>query len=309
MTEISASAVKELRERTGAGMMDCKKALTENKGDMEAAVDWLRTKGLAAAAKKAGRTAAEGLVGAVTTGTVGAIIEINAETDFVARNEKFQEYVKTAANLALKANSDLDAFKNTSYPDTGRSIAEELTNLISVIGENMEVRRFKNLQVEQGVVTSYIHSAIAPGLGRIGVLVALESSGEKAKLETLGKQIAMHAAAANPQACNIADLDPSVIERERKIFAEQARESGKKEEFIEKMIEGRLRKFYEESVLVEQVYLIDDTKRKVSQVIADAAKEIGVPVDLKGFALFKLGEGIEKEVADFAAEVAQQLGK
>lgn len=309
MTEISASAVKELRERTGAGMMDCKKALTENQGDMEAAVDWLRTKGLAAAAKKAGRTAAEGLIGAVTTGTVGAIIEINAETDFVARNEKFQEYVKTAANLALKANSDLDAYKNTAYPDTGRSLAEELTNLISVIGENMEVRRFKNLQVEQGVVTSYIHGAIAPGLGRIGVLVALESSGEKAKLETLGKQIAMHAAAANPQACNIADLDPSVIERERKIFAEQARESGKKEEFIEKMIEGRLRKFYEESVLVEQVYLIDDTRRKVSQVIADAAKEIGVPVDLKGFALFKLGEGIEKEVADFAAEVAQQLGK
>lgn len=309
MTEISASAVKELRERTGAGMMDCKKALTEATGDMEAAVDWLRAKGLAAAAKKAGRTAAEGLVGAVTTGTVGAVVEINAETDFVARNEKFQEYVKAVANLALKANSDLDVFKNTPYPGTGRSIAEELTNLISVIGENMEVRRLKSLEVEQGVVTSYIHSAIAPGLGRIGVLVALESSGDKAKLETLGKQIAMHAAAANPQACTIADLDPSAIDRERKIFAEQARESGKKEEFIEKMIEGRLRKFYEESVLVEQVYLIDDTKRKVSQVITDAAKEVGAPVLLKGFSLFKLGEGIEKEVTDFAAEVAQQLGK
>ncbi|AIL12936.1 elongation factor Ts [Candidatus Paracaedimonas acanthamoebae] len=309
MTEISASAVKELRERTGAGMMDCKKALTETKGDMEAAVDWLRAKGLAAAAKKAGRTAAEGLVGAVTTGTVGAVVEVNAETDFVARNEKFQEYVRTVADLALKANSDLDAFKNTPYPETGRSIAEELTNLISVIGENMEVRRLKSLKVEQGIVTSYIHSAIAPGLGRIGVLVALESSGDKAKLETLGKQIAMHAAAANPQACTIADLDPSAIDRERKIFAEQARESGKKEEFIEKMIEGRLRKFYEESVLVEQIYLIDDTKRKVSQVITDAAKEVGAPVNLKGFALFKLGEGIEKEVSDFAAEVAQQLGK
>ncbi|MBN9343976.1 MAG: translation elongation factor Ts [Caedibacter sp. 38-128] len=309
MTEISASAVKELRERTGAGMMDCKKALTEATGDMEAAVDWLRAKGLAAAAKKAGRTAAEGLVGAITTGTVGAVVEINAETDFVARNEKFQEYVRAVANLALKANSDLDAFKNTPYPGTGRSIAEELTNLISVIGENMEVRRLKSLEVEQGVVTSYIHSAIAPGLGRIGVLVALESSGDKAQLETLGKQIAMHAAAANPQACTIADLDPNAIDRERKIFAEQARESGKKEEFIEKMIEGRLRKFYEESVLIEQVYLIDDTKRKVSQVITDAAKEVGAPVLLKGFALFKLGEGIEKEVTDFAAEVAQQLGK
>lgn len=309
MTEISASAVKELRERTGAGMMDCKKALTETNGDMEAAVDWLRAKGLAAAAKKAGRTAAEGLVGAVTTGTVGAIVEINAETDFVARNEKFQDYVKTVANLALKANSDLDTFKNTPYPGTGRSVAEELTNLISVIGENMEVRRLRSLEVGQGVVTSYIHSAIAPGLGRIGVLVALESSGDKAKLEALGKQIAMHAAAANPQACTVADLDPGVIDRERKIFAEQARESGKKEEFIEKMIEGRLRKFYEESVLVEQVYLIDDTKRKVSQVITDAAKEVGAPVNLKGFALFKLGEGIEKEITDFAAEVAQQLGK
>jgi elongation factor Ts len=309
MTEISASAVKELRERTGAGMMDCKKALTEAKGDMEAAVDWLRSKGLAAAAKKAGRTAAEGLVGAITTGTVGALVEINAETDFVARNEKFQEYVKTAANLALNANSNLEFFKSMPYPGTGRSLIEELNNLISVIGENMEVRRVKSLEVEQGIVTSYIHGAIIPGLGRIGVLVALESSGDKTKLETLGKQIAMHAAAANPQACTISDLEPSVIDRERKIFAEQARESGKKEEFIEKMIEGRLRKFYEESVLIEQVYLIDDTKRKVSQVIADTAKEVGTSIILKGFSLFKLGEGIEKEVTDFAAEVAQQLGK
>ncbi len=308
MTEISASAVKELRERTGAGMMDCKKALTEAKGDMEAAVDWLRAKGLAAAAKKAGRTAAEGLVGAITTGTLGAVVEINAETDFVARNEKFQEYVKTASNLALKSNSDVEFFKNMPYPGTDRSVSEELTNLISVIGENMEVRRVKSLEVNQGVVTSYIHSAIAPGLGRIGVLVALESTGDKLKLEALGKQIAMHAAAANPQACTISDLDPTIIDRERKIFAEQARESGKKEEFIEKMIEGRLRKFYEESVLVEQVYLIDDTKRKVSQVVADAAKELNTPINLKGFALFKLGEGIEREVTDFAAEVAQQLG-
>ena len=309
MTEISASAVKELRERTGAGMMDCKKALTEANGDMEAAVDWLRAKGLAAAAKKAGRTAAEGLVGAVTTGTLGAIVEINAETDFVARNEKFQEYVRTASNLALKSNSDVEFFKSMPYPATGKSVSEELTNLISVIGENMEVRRVKSLEVNQGVVTSYIHSAIAPGLGRIGVLVALESTGDKLKLETLGKQIAMHAAAANPQACTISDLDPTIIERERKIFAEQARESGKKEEFIEKMIEGRLRKFYEESVLVEQVYLIDDTKRKVSQVIADAAKELNTSIDLNGFALFKLGEGIEKEVAHFAAEVAHQRGQ
>jgi elongation factor Ts len=310
MTEITAAFVKELRERTGAGMMDCKKALSETKGDMESAIDWLRTKGLAAAAKKAGRTAAEGLVGVETSGTIGALLEVNSETDFVSRNQKFQDYIKQTLQIALtNQKEDLDALLASPYPETGRTVADELTHLISVIGENMALRRLKVLKVNQGIITPYTHNAIHPGLGRIGVLIALESPGDTHKLEALGKQIAMHVAAATPQATTIQELDPELIERERKIFAEQARASGKKEEFIEKMIEGRLLKFYEEVVLLEQVYLIDDSKRKVAQVIADASKELGAPVTLKGFALFKLGEGIEKEVKDFAAEVAEQLGQ
>ena len=309
MSEITAAAVKELRERTGAGMMDCKKALAESKGDMEAAIDWLRTKGLAAAAKKAGRTAAEGLVGVVTAGSIGAIVEVNAETDFVARNDKFQDYIRQVTQIALQKGDDMAVLSSAVYPGTERNVSEELSNLISVIGENMTLRRAKVLKVNQGIVTAYIHNAVQPGLGRIGVLVALESAGDPIQLEATGKQIAMHVAAAMPQACTIDELDREVVERERRIFAEQARASGKKEEFIEKMIEGRLRKFYEEAVLTEQIYLIDDTKRRVSQVINDVAQHIGASIKLTGFALFKLGEGIEREVKDFALEVAQQLGK
>lgn len=309
MSEITASAVKELRERTGAGMMDCKKALSETKSDMEAAIDWLRTKGLAAAAKKAGRTAAEGLVGVMTAGSTGAILEVNAETDFVARNDKFQNYIEKVLPIALKHGDNLATLAAAPYPDTGRNVADELSHLIAVIGENMALRRSKVLKVNQGVVAAYTHNAIQPGMGRTGVLVALESAGDPARLETLGKQIAMHVAAAAPQAASADELDPEVIERERKIFSEQARASGKKEEFIEKMIEGRLRKFCEEVVLLEQIYLIDDSKRRVFQVIDDAAKEIGSAIKFGGFTLFKLGEGIEREVKDFAAEVAEQLGK
>lgn len=309
MSEITAGAVKELRERTGAGMMDCKKALSETKGDMEAAIDWLRTKGLAAAAKKAGRTAAEGLVGVMTAGSTGAILEVNAETDFVARNDKFQDYIRKVLHIALKHGDNLATLAAAPYTDTGRNVADELSHLIAVIGENMALRRAKVLKVNQGVVAAYIHNAIQPGMGRTGVLVALESAGDPARLETLGKHIAMHVAAAAPQAATVDELDPEIIERERKIFSEQARASGKKEEFIEKMIEGRLRKFHEEVVLLEQVYLIDDSKRRVSQVIDDAAKEIDSAIKFGGFSLFKLGEGIEREIKDFAAEVAEQLGK
>lgn len=305
---ISAQAVKELRERTGAGMLDCKKALAENNGNMEAAIDWLRAKGLAAAAKKAGRTAAEGLVGVATSGTVGAVLEVNAETDFVARNDKFQEYVRTATQIALSSNGSIESVASADY-GTGRTAQEELKELISVIGENMGLRRTTVLKVTNGVVAGYTHGAIAPGLGRIGVLVALESNGDKGVLETLGKQIAMHAAAASPLFLNAASVDADALDRERRIFTEQARASGKPEEFIGKMIEGRVRKYYEEVCLMDQVYLIDTSKRKIADVVADAAKELGTAVALTGFALFRLGDGIEKEETDFAAEVAQQLGQ
>lgn len=309
MTTISASHVRELRDRTGAGMMDCKKALDENNGDMEAAIDWLRKKGLAAAAKKASRTAAEGLVGALAKGTRGALVEVNAETDFVGRNEKFQEFVAKVTELAESQGDDLEKLKSVAYPGSNRTVSEELTELIAVIGENMSLRRVKTLNVEKGVVASYIHSATTPTLGRIGVLVALESSAPEDKLLQLGRQIAMHIAAANPQSCHVDDLDQSLLERERNILTEQAKESGKPAEFIEKMIEGRIRKYYEEVVLHEQLFLIDDTKRKVSQVVLDAANTLGAPISLKGFACFRLGEGIDKEEKDFAAEVAQQLNK
>lgn len=309
MTEITAASVRELRERTGAGMMDCKKALAENSGSMEAAVDWLRKKGLAAAAKKAARTAAEGLVGVATSGTKGALVEINAETDFVARNQKFQDFVTTATEIVLKSNADIEGLKKAAYGGSGRSVEDELTELIAVIGENMNLRRVKLLEVNAGVVSSYIHSAIAPSIGRVGVLVALESTANTEALNNLGRRIAMHIAAACPQACHVEDLDPDLLERERKVLTEQAKESGKSTEFLDKMIEGRVRKFYEEVVLSEQVFLIDDSKRKVSQVVADTAKELDAPVVLKAFSCFRLGEGIEKEEKDFAAEVAEQLKK
>jgi len=305
MAEITAALVKELREASGAGMMDCKKALAENNGDVEASIDWLRKKGLAAAAKKAGRVAAEGLVGAIAEGKVGALVEVNSETDFVARNDQFQGFVSAVTRLAL-SGSDIKALKAAKYPEGGVTVAEKLTNLVATIGENMNLRRAAQLSVKDGVVASYVHNAVAPGLGKIGVLVALESTGDAAKLQALGKQIAMHVAAANPQSLSIDAVDPASLERERSVLAEQARASGKPEEIIGKMVEGRLRKFYEEVVLLEQVYVIDGESR-VKQVVEKAAKEIGAPVKLVGFARMALGEGIEKEEKDFASEVAAQL--
>ena len=307
MVEITASMVKELREKTGAGMMDCKKALGEAAGDIEAAVDWLRTKGLAAAAKKAGRIAAEGLVGSASSGTVGALLEVNSETDFVGRNDKFQAFVSETAGLVLTAGADVDVLKNSTYPGKGHSVAEELTQLIATIGENMSLRRGVRLSVNDGIVATYIHSATAPGLGKIGVLVALESTGDKAALTVLGKQIAMHIAATNPMSLSVDNLDPKALERERDVLTEQARASGKPDAVIEKMIEGRIRKFYEEVVLLEQVYVIDGESR-VKDVIAKTAKDIGAPVTMTAFARYALGEGIEKQESDFAAEVAAQAG-
>jgi elongation factor Ts len=306
MAEITATLVKELREKTGAGMMDCKRALSETAGDVEGAVDWLRKKGLAAAAKKAGRVAAEGLVGTAVAGTAGAVVEVNAETDFVARNETFQGFVRKTAALALAIGDDLEALKAASFPGTGRSLGDELTHMIATIGENMTLRRARRLRVTQGVVASYVHNALAPGLGKIGVLVALESAADGAKLLGLGRQLAMHVAAANPLYLDIASVDPAALARERDVLKEQARASGKADAIIDKMVEGRLRKFYEEVVLLEQIYVIDGESR-VGQVVAAAAKELGAPVRVAGFARFALGEGIDKGATDFAAEVAAQL--
>ncbi len=303
MAEITASLVKELREKTGAGMMDCKKALNETQGDLEGAVDWLRKKGLAAAAKKSGRIAAEGLVAVATAGTKGSAVEVNAETDFVARNDKFQGFAATAAQIALATGGDVEALKAAAYPGTAHTAQDELTTLIATVGENMNLRRAVTLSVNAGVVVSYVHSAIAPGLGKIGVLVALESTGDAAKLADLGKQVAMHIAAARPEALDIADVDTSALDRERAVLVEQARATGKKEEFIGKMVEGRIRKYYEEVCLLEQVYVIDG-ETKVRKVVENAAKDIGAPVAVTAFARFALGEGIEKAQSDFAAEVA-----
>jgi len=305
MAEITASLVKELREKTGAGMMDCKKALTETSGDLEGAVDWLRKKGLAAAAKKAGRVAAEGLVAVATADTVGAVVEVNSETDFVARNERFQAFANVAARQALAGNGDLDTLLQAQYPDTGRTIAEEVTHMVATIGENMNLRRISRIEVGSGVVASYVHNALAPNLGKIGVLVALESTGDRDRLLELGRQIAMHIAAARPEALNIEDVNSTALDRERSVLADQARASGKPEEIIAKMVEGRLRKYYEEVVLLEQVYVIDG-ENKVRKVVETVAKEIGAPIKVVGFTRFVLGEGIEKEQSDFAAEVAAQ---
>lgn len=306
MAEITAGLVKELREQTGAGMMDCKKALVETGGDIEEAVDWLRKKGLASAAKKAGRVAAEGLVGATAAGASGAVVEINAETDFVARNEGFQEFVANVAKLALEHSGDLDAIRAANYPGTGRTVEEQLTHSIATIGENMSLRRADSLSVGKGVVASYIHNAMAPGLGRIGVLVALESEGPTDKLEALGKQLAMHIAAARPEWLSIDQVDAASLDRERNVLAEQARASGKPENIIEKMVEGRLRKYYEEVVLLEQTFVIDN-ETKIAKVVENAAKEAGMPIKLAGFVRYALGEGIAREQSDFAAEVAATL--
>jgi elongation factor Ts len=304
MAEITASLVKDLREKTGAGMMDCKNALTAAEGDIEGAIDWLRKKGLAAAAKKSGRVASEGLVGISSGAREGAVVEINAETDFVARNDQFQAYVRDVAKLALTSSADMESLKQMPYP-SGRSVAEELTHLIATVGENMSLRRAAKLAVSHGVVATYVHNALAPELGRIGVLVALESTGDQEKLNALGRQIAMHVAAAKPDALRIEEVDQTALARERSILVDQAKASGKPEAIIEKMVEGRLRKYYEEVVLLEQVYVIDG-ETKVAKVVENAAKDVGAPVQLTGFVRFALGEGIEKpEGDDFAAEVAK----
>jgi elongation factor Ts len=306
MAEITAAAVKELRERTGAGMMDCKKALAENNGEMEASIDWLRAKGLAAAAKKAGRTAAEGLVGVAVAGTKGAAVEVNSETDFVAKNEQFQQFVADVAQLALDANGDIEALKGMTMP-SGGTVEEKLTDNIATIGENQSLRRTTLLEVSEGAVVSYVHNAAAPNMGKIGVLVALEGSAPADTLQALGKQLAMHIAAANPLALNADDLDPALIERERAIAIEKANESGKPANIVEKMVDGTMAKFAKENALVSQLFVMDN-KTPVADVVAQAAKDAGAPIALKGFVRFQLGEGIEKAESDFAAEVAAAAG-
>lgn len=303
MADITASMVKELREKTGAGMMDAKKALTETNGDMEGAVDLLRTKGLAKAAKKSSRTAAEGLVAVKTEGNKGLVIEVNAETDFVARNEQFQGFVKKLASIALTNEIDsVEKLTEAEY-EGGKSVGDTLTNLIATIGENMSIRRVQPVSVNKGVIASYMHGSIADDLGKIGVLVALESEGDEDKLQALGKQLAMHIAATFPQFLDKDSVDPQAAEREKQIFRDQAKESGKPDEIIEKMIEGRMRKYYEEVCLMEQTFIMDN-ETKISQVIENAAKDVGAPVKMVSYSRFQLGEGIEKEAEDFAAEVA-----
>ena len=302
MAAITASLVKELREKTGAGMMDCKKALTETDGDVKAAVDWLRAKGLSAVEKKSGRVAAEGLVAVSVDGARGAVVEINSETDFVARNEDFQALVAEAADLGLKAEGDLDTLK-AAQTAGGKSVEEAVNNAIATIGENMNLRRYAISDVSDGVIASYVHGAVKPGMGRIGVLVALESEGDAAKLADIGKQVAMHVAASTPKATTRDEVDPADIQREREVLTAQAKESGRPDNIIEKMVEGRLRKFYEESVLTEQAFVIDPDKT-VGAAVEEVAKEIGTPITVKGFVRMAIGEGVEKEESDFAAEVA-----
>jgi elongation factor Ts len=303
MADITASMVKELRDTTGAGMMDAKNALVENKGDMQASIDWLRQKGLSKAAKKSGRTAAEGLVAVAKSGTSAAIVEINAETDFVARNDQFQGFVKKAAELSLTSANTAEELAAAPYGD-GKTVQETLTSLIATIGENMSIRRLAKLSVSQGMVATYIHNSVADGMGKIGVLVALESDADADKLEMLGKQIAMHIAATNPAFLDASSVDPAVLEREKNVIRATAKEAGKADDIIEKMLEGRVRKFYEEVVLLEQTYVMDG-ETKVSKIIENAAKEHGKSVKLTGYIRFQLGEGIEKEEVDFAAEVAK----
>jgi elongation factor Ts len=306
MAEITAAAVKDLRERSGAGMMDCKKALTENNGDMDAAIDWLRTKGLATAAKKSSRTAAEGLVGVAVAGLKGAAVEVNSETDFVSKNDQFQDFVRTVTGLALQTGNDIDALAAASYPGGG-SVSDKLTSNIATIGENQTLRRAKVIEVSKGAVVSYVHNAVSPGLGKIGVLVALEGDAPVEKIEAIGKQIAMHVAAAFPQALTGDQLDPQLIERERAIAAEKAAESGKPANIVEKMVDGAIAKFRKENALLSQLFVIDN-KTPIADVVAAAAKEAGGTIVLKDYVRFQLGEGIEKQTSDFAAEVAAAAG-
>jgi elongation factor Ts len=306
MAEITAGSVKELRERTGAGMMDCKKALAETNGEMEAAIDWLRAKGLAAAAKKAGRTAAEGLVGVAVEGKRGTMVEVNSETDFVAKNEIFQDFVRNVAKLALQHGTDVEALGAAEYPGGG-TVQEKLTDNIAKIGENQSLRRAAIVEVGEGAIVPYVHNQVAPGLGKIGVLVALESAASAETLNALGKQIAMHVAAAHPLALSAEELPVELVERERSIAMEKAKESGKPQNIIEKMVEGGLAKFRKDNALLSQLFVIDN-KTPVAEVVASAAKEAGTGIALKGFVRFQLGEGIEKKQEDFAAEVAAAAG-
>lgn len=308
MAQITAALVKELREKSGAGMMDCKNALKESDGNVENAMDWLRQKGIAKAAKKSSRVAAEGLVCVASSGTTSVAVEVNAETDFVARNDAFQAIVKNVADVALANGGDFDATLTGDYPGTGRSVKDEIVKAVSTIGENMNFRQSIGLTVEQGVVATYIHNSVAPGLGKIAVLVALESSADETTLTALGKQLAMHVAATAPRALTIEDLDPEAVERERNVLVEQARESGKPDNIIEKMIIGRMAKFYQEVVFSEQTFIIDG-ETKISKVVANAAKEAGTEIKLVGYTRIELGAGIEKAKDDFAAEVAAAVGK
>jgi elongation factor Ts len=308
MAAITAGMVKSLREKTGAGMMDCKTALAESSGDMEAAVDWLRAKGLSKAAKKAGRVAAEGLIGIASAAKAGAVVEVNSETDFVARNPEFQKAVAEIAKLALKAGGDTAKLAAMAYPKKKISVAEHLQELVGTIGENMSLRRTSTLKVKDGVVATYVHNQATPGMGKIGVLVALESEGNKEKLNEIGRQVAMHVAATNPLALKDEDVDPETVERERAIFTEQAKESGKPEKVVKQMIEGRIKKFYQEVVLLKQAFVINPDQT-VEQAINEAGKAAGAPIAVKGFIRYELGEGIKTEKGDFAAEVAAAAGK
>lgn len=303
MAQITAALVKELRDTSGAGMMDCKKALTETDGNHDAAVDWLRTKGLAAAAKKSSRVAAEGLVAVKVEGTKGVAVEVNSETDFVARNEQFQNFVAGVATVSFDLGEDVDALKAATFPQSDKSVEEILTENIATIGENQTIRRAKTLAVESGAIVSYVHNAVVPNLGKIGVLVALKSDADAEALNSLGKQIAMHIAATNPASLSEDDLDPALVEREKQVQMDKARESGKPENIIEKMIVGRMNKYLEEVVLLKQIFVIDN-ETKICDVIANAAKSAGASIELTGFVRMELGAGIEKKEDDFAAEVA-----
>lgn len=300
---VTAAMVKELRQSTGAGMMDCKNALQENDGNIDAAIDWLRKKGLSKAAKKSSRVAAEGLVAVSVAGTDSAIIEMNSETDFVGRNEQFQDLVRDVASIALKSDGTVAGILAANSSVSGKAVEATITEAVATIGENMTLRRAAKLSVSQGVVASYVHNSVAPNLGKIGVLVGMESSGDAEKLAALGKQIAMHIAASSPLALGPDDLDPAVVERERNVLIEQAKASGKPEGVVEKMVEGRIRKFYEEVTLLKQTFVIDPDVT-IEGALERLAKEIGVDVKLSSFILFKVGEGVEKEESDFAAEVA-----
>jgi elongation factor Ts len=305
MANITASLVKDLRDKTGAGMMDCKNALSETGGDMEAAIDWLRKKGISKAAKKAGRAAAEGLVGVAVDANTGVLLEVNAETDFVARNEEFKTFVKDASRLALQEGGDLE--KLLASPMGSSSVQQTLTELVAKIGENMSVRRAAAISVNPGVVAAYVHNPASPELGKIGVLVALKSSADKHKLSALAKQLAMHVAAAAPLALTQAHMDKAVVEREYAIQKDLALQSGKPEAVVEKMMEGRMRKYYEETVLMQQTFVIDG-ETQIAKLIEKASKDLGAPVEIEGFVRFQVGEGIEKADSDFADEVAQMAG-